>query len=57
VTDANLQDRFGLTALHYAAGGGHLEIVESLVEAKANLDSCDKDGDTPLHNAVKVGSE
>ncbi len=30
------------TALHYAAGGGHDKIVETLVEAKA--DHCAQDG-------------
>eukprot|EP00961_Rhodomonas_salina_P252440 3412109-Rhodomonas_salina.1 len=43
------------TALHYAAQNEGPEIVEALIEAKADLEIPDKDGETPLLCAVKHG--
>lgn len=40
------------TALHIAAGKGHLEIAEKLLSAGARVDSRDKAEETPLHWAV-----
>jgi len=45
------------TALHDAAAGGYLDIVELLLEKAGTgmLTSTDSDGDTPLHNAARGG--
>lgn len=40
------------TALHYAASLGHLHIVELLLDNRADINSCDFEGNTPLHLAV-----
>jgi len=40
------------TALHLAAGGGHLETVTVLVKKGASLDLQDRKGETPLIRAV-----
>ncbi|XP_039280721.1 serine/threonine-protein phosphatase 6 regulatory ankyrin repeat subunit B isoform X2 [Nilaparvata lugens] len=53
--DLNLQDGLGCTALHYAAGQGHLEVVSMLVEAGCQLDVCDSVSQTPLHLAAAHG--
>lgn len=43
----------GQTALHAAAEKGHFACVELLVQSKANPDSIDEDGHTPLDLAKK----
>ena len=50
-------DRFGSTALHYAAGGGHAQVVRLLVQMGADANACSSDLDTPLHCAAKSGTE
>lgn len=40
-----------MTALHYAALGGHTDIARRLVNAGANIDAESKAGDTPLRLA------
>ncbi|KAJ3025255.1 UNVERIFIED_CONTAM: hypothetical protein HDU68_007325 [Siphonaria sp. JEL0065] len=46
----------GYTALHFAAGLGHLEVVRALVEAGATIDAIDKNGKlTPLLHACRTG--
>ena len=47
--DVNKADPLGNTALHYSAGGGHLECVKALIAAKAFVNAKNKVGDTPLH--------
>ncbi len=37
--DINIQNNDGLTALIWAARNGHIEIVESLLRANANLNT------------------
>ncbi|XP_037933778.1 E3 ubiquitin-protein ligase mind-bomb isoform X2 [Teleopsis dalmanni] len=41
------------TALHLAVERQHVQIVKLLVEEGANLNIPDKDGDTPLHEALR----
>lgn len=42
------KDRFGMTALHYAAAYGHAEIVELLLAEGADVDAANAAGGTPL---------
>lgn len=51
----NLQDDLGHTALHYAATFHYIPLLTLLLEYGANIDIEDKDGDTPLFNAVEKG--
>ena len=53
VKDVNMKDATGNTALHYSAQGGHVDCVNLLIKAKANINAVNNSGDTPLH---KVGS-
>lgn len=46
------QDRFGYTALHFAAEGQLHKIVQELLHAGAQSDLEDQNGNTPLSNAV-----
>ncbi|VDP16877.1 unnamed protein product [Onchocerca flexuosa] len=43
----------GETALHCAAARGHLECVQSLLDAGASADAIDQNGQTALHLALK----
>lgn len=54
LTNANKGDRFGRTALHAAASGGHVESVRALL-ATDGIDHTPKDifGSTPLSDATK----
>ncbi|XP_063237015.1 E3 ubiquitin-protein ligase MIB1 isoform X2 [Bacillus rossius redtenbacheri] len=51
--DADLQNVNLQTALHLAVERQHTEIVMLLVREGANLNVPDKDGDTPLHEALR----
>ena len=51
------RDRYGRTALSWAAGCGHLEVVKLLLEAKAEVDSKDNYSQTPLSWAAEKGHE
>ena len=54
--DVDIKDRFGSTALHYAAGAGQLEICKALVSCGANDKLADKkSGRTALHWAARLG--
>jgi ankyrin repeat protein len=46
----------GLTPLIAAAQGGHLEIVQKLIAARANLDAKTSDGLTALMQASQIGN-
>ncbi|MCP4573888.1 MAG: hypothetical protein GY838_16135 [bacterium] len=41
--------------LHFACGGGHVQVMEFLLAAGADLTTVDTDGDTPLHWAAIAG--
>ena len=49
--------KFGLTLLHAAALGGWPEMIRLLLEAGADFDRRDGDGQTPLDLAVELGYE
>ncbi|KAI8519322.1 Ankyrin repeat domain-containing protein 6, partial [Branchiostoma belcheri] len=45
----------GCTALHRAVVGGHVEVVQALIEEGASVDRQDQNGNTPLHEAAWNG--
>eukprot|EP00435_Cladocopium_sp_Y103_P029767 s1934_g7.t1 len=49
------KDKLGFRALHWAADGGHLAVVEKLISAGAEIDAVTDDisGQTPLHMAFR----
>lgn len=49
--DVGARDTFGETALHYAAGNGHDDVVKALVLAGSDLRWTNGRGDTPLIGA------
>lgn len=53
--DPNVKDRYGGTALRYAAAKGHLEVVRALLDQGADVNVQDSDGFTPLRYAVYYG--
>ena len=54
-TDVNAKDSLASTALRYAVGGGHKEIVELLIAKGADVNAKHKYGSTPLHWAAGDG--
>lgn len=52
-SDVNYRDEYKRTALHIAAQEGFYEIIPFLISKGANMEAVDKDGYTPLGNAVK----
>jgi ankyrin repeat protein len=40
-------------ALSIAAYSGHYDVIKILLQHRANIDYRDKQGDTPLHNAIR----
>lgn len=48
-------DKVGVTPLHRAAAGNHVEVCEFLVESKANINALDRYLVTPLKRAVYNG--
>lgn len=54
---SSLSDDHGRTPLHVAAAAGHAEHVKLLIEAKANLNSIDAYGGTPLLDAFRNGHQ
>ena len=51
----NAKDKFGETALHSAAGRGHLEIVKLLIAKGADVNARRENGETVLHSASVEG--
>ena len=51
------KDNFGAAALHWAAGFGRLEVVEYLVKTGANVNITNREGETPLDNALEPLNE
>lgn len=50
----NARDRWGVTPLHAAAGGGHLGIAEYLLAQGADVNAVTKYGDSPLEVAFSL---
>ena len=50
------QDNFGRTALHYAAQGSDVRVVDRLIDLGATIDMQDGKGATPLHFAGGSGT-
>ena len=46
---------YGMTALHFAAYNGHLEVAKLLLTKGAKIDLPDNKGQTPLHYAAENG--
>jgi ankyrin repeat protein len=46
----------GWTPLHYAATGGHIELIQLLLEESAYIDAESPNGTTPLMMAARYGS-
>ena len=46
--DVQRRGQFGYTALHAAAQGGHLDVVQELVRRGASVNCKNNDGDIPL---------
>ena len=46
-------NQFGSTSLHFAAGGGHKEIVELLIDKGADVNAKTADDETPLDLAIQ----
>lgn len=53
--DVNRGDQFFWTPIHHAAHAGHVEIVELLVKAGADVNAQSLDGGTPLIRAIESG--
>lgn len=51
--DINIQNYKGKTGLHCAAKAGFLKVVNLLIEKGATVDAIDKDGETPLFEAIR----
>ncbi len=52
----NPLDSTGMTALHFAAGHGNLEILQILLQEGAEINFKDINGRSPLHLAASSGN-
>ncbi|KAL6080674.1 Poly [ADP-ribose] polymerase tankyrase-2 [Balamuthia mandrillaris] len=57
VTHVNAKDAQGKTALHEAARWGHTNVIEFLLDNKAELEARTNEGSTPLHLAAMNGKD
>jgi ankyrin repeat protein len=53
--NVNVHDKRGSTALHFAASEGHPEVARMLLEFKAEVNSRNEDGSTPITLSVVKG--
>ena len=51
--DIDVRNYKGKTGLHYAAKAGFLKVINLLIENGATLDATDKEGETPLFDAIR----
>ena len=54
-SNVNSRDEAGNTLLHWATANGNLKLTEILVEAGADIDAVNNDGDAPIHLAARFG--
>jgi ankyrin repeat protein len=54
-TSVDHADKWGVTALHYACRQGHYNVVNCLLQARANINAQENYGFTPLHEAAENG--
>ncbi|KAK1623532.1 ankyrin repeat-containing domain protein [Colletotrichum phormii] len=54
VSNVDVTNAFGQTALHLGSNNGDVRIARLLLEARATADARDEDGLTPLHVAIKA---
>mmetsp|Transcript_25288 Transcript_25288/g.42362 ORF Transcript_25288/g.42362 Transcript_25288/m.42362 type:complete len:86 (+) Transcript_25288:124-381(+) len=54
--DPNLRGAQNRRAIHRAVGNGHHELVQILIEFKADVEAKDNNGYTPMHWATMFGS-
>jgi len=52
----NQEDKLGYTPLHWAASQGDVNAVRLLLEAGADVDKVNANGESPLHTACRAGS-
>ncbi len=45
---------YGITLLHTASSRGHTDLIKVLIEAGADVNTPDEDGETPLHRAMST---
>lgn len=57
LVNANGENKFGNTPLHFAAYNGHLECTAELIKRGANVNAKNRSGNTPLHDAITGGHE
>jgi ankyrin repeat protein len=55
--EVDATDNYGETALHYAAENGHLDIVQKLIQADADMTILDSQGPTALDCALGAGPD
>ncbi|CAF0802139.1 unnamed protein product [Rotaria sordida] len=53
--DLNKENKHGETALHFACGAGHIDIVKLLADRKANLTVVDGSGNNAIYWAARQG--
>lgn len=53
--DPCLQDNKGCNALHYASYGGNVPVIEEILSYEVDIESRNKDGETPLEIAQRCG--
>jgi ankyrin repeat protein len=53
--DVNVKDKFGDTALGWAANRGHAAVVKALIDAQADINCTNPEGKTALSWAAGYG--
>ena len=54
-SNVNSRDDAGNTLLHWATANGNLKLTEILIEAGAEIDATNNEGDAPIHLAARFG--
>lgn len=56
IADVQYTDEVGCTSLHYAAVGGHIDLIPDLIARGGNVKQTDVNGETPVHKAARKGN-